>query len=253
MLNALSGKTALISGAGRGLGRAQALLMAERGADIAVVDINAAAAAEVAAEIRALGRRAYVGEVDVADIQATANLVDAVDATLGGVDILVNNAGISGRETPLAAIDEVTFDRMFGVHVKGAFFLTQRVVQSMIKRGNGGRVINISSNRGIFGHSRSSHYAAAKAALIGLTKAWARELGPHRILVNAVAPGVVLTDMTAVNGLAPVQEEANFNVLKRWAEPIEIAYVVAFLASAEASFMTGQVLNPNGGDPIGGT
>ena len=128
MLNALSGKIALISGAGRGLGRAQALLMAERGGDIAVVNINAAAAAGVAAEVRALGRRAYVGEVDVADIQATATLVDAVRCDVGQVDILVNNAGISGRETPLAAIDEVTFDRMFDVHVKGAFFLTQHVL-----------------------------------------------------------------------------------------------------------------------------
>jgi NAD(P)-dependent dehydrogenase (short-subunit alcohol dehydrogenase family) len=253
MPNALSGKTALISGAGRGLGRAQALLIAERGADVAVLDIDGAAAASVAAEIRGLGRKAYVGEADVTDIQATAGVVDAVDAALGGVDILVNNAGISGRETPLASIDEASFDRMFGVHVKGAFFLTQRVVQGMVRRGRGGRVINISSNRGIFGHSLSSHYAGAKAALIGLTKAWARELAPHGILVNAVAPGVVLTDMTAVNGLAPVQEEANFNLLKRWAEPVEIAYAVAFLASDEASFMTGQVLNPNGGDPIGGT
>jgi 3-oxoacyl-[acyl-carrier protein] reductase len=102
------------------------------------------------------------------------------------------------------------------------------------------------------GHSLSPHYSAAKAALLGLTKAWARELAPDGILVNAVAPGVVRTEMTTSKGLTPLREEADLNLLKRWAEPIEIAYCVAFLASAEAGYLTGQVLSPNGGDPIVG-
>jgi len=135
--------------------------------------------------------------------------------------------------------------------VKGAFFLTQAVVDGMQRR-RFGRIINISSNRGMVGHSLSPHYSAAKAALLGLTKAWARELAPYDILVNAVAPGVVRTDMTMRNGMGPLRAEADLNLLKRWAEPIEIAYAAAFLASEEASYMTGQVICPNGGDPIVG-
>lgn len=247
----LSGRVALISGSGRGLGRAQALLMAERGADIVVHDLDSAAAAAVAKEVAAFGRKAHIGIADVTNIAAMKTLVRDAEAALGGIDILVNNAGIGGGERPFSAIDEAEFDRMMGIHVRGAFFLTQSVVEGMKAR-RFGRIINISSNRGMVGHSLSPHYSAAKAALLGLTKAWARELAPHGILVNAVAPGVVRTDMTTRHGMAPLREEADLNLLKRWAEPVEIAYWVAFLASAEAGYMTGQVLSPNGGDPIVG-
>lgn len=247
----LSKRVALISGSGRGIGRAQALLMAERGADIIVHDLDSAAAASVAKEVAALGRKAHVGVCDVRDVSALASLVREAEAALGGIDILVNNAGIGGGEQPFLAIGEAAYDRMMDIHVKGAFFLTQSVVAGMKKR-KSGRIVNISSNRGMVGHSLSPHYSAAKAALLGLTKAWARELAPHGILVNAVAPGVVRTDMTTSRGMTPLREEADLNLLKRWAEPIEIAYCVAFLVSMEAGYVTGQVLSPNGGDPIVG-
>jgi len=247
----LANRVALISGSGRGIGRAVALLMAERGADIVVHDIDSAAATTVAKEVAALGRRVHVGVCDVRDLSALASLVRQVEAKLGSIDVLVNNAGIGGGEQPFQAIDEVTYDRMMDIHVKGAFFLTQGVIAGMKAR-KSGRVVNISSNRGMVGHSLSPHYSAAKAALLGLTKAWARELAPHGILVNAVAPGVVRTEMTTAKGLTPLREEADLNLLKRWAEPIEIAYCVAFLASVEAGYLTGQVLSPNGGDPIVG-
>jgi len=247
----LANRVALISGSGRGIGRAVALLMAERGADIVVHDIDSAAATTVAKEVAALGRRVHVGVCDVRDLSALASLVRQVEAKLGSIDVLVNNAGIGGGEQPFQAIDEATYDRMMDIHVKGAFFLTQGVIAGMKAR-KSGRVVNISSNRGMVGHSLSPHYSAAKAALLGLTKAWARELAPHGILVNAVAPGVVRTEMTTAKGLTPLREEADLNLLKRWAEPIEIAYCVAFLASVEAGYLTGQVLSPNGGDPIVG-
>lgn len=249
MTKSLQDKVALVTGAGRGIGRAVALLMAERGADILLLDIDPSGVKDVASEVAERGRKALTCVVDVADIDGVGRSLGGT--ALGRVDILVNNAGISGREARFSDIDEARFDRMMDIHVKGAFFLTQKVVPGMMSNGYG-RIINISSNRGMVGYSRSSHYCAAKAALLGMTKAWAKELAPHGILVNAVAPGVVFTEMNTWNGMAPLEEEASWNLLKRWAEPEEIAYTVAFLASPEADFITGQVISPNGGDPIVG-
>lgn len=249
MTKSLQDKVALVTGAGRGIGRAIALLMAERGADLLLLDIDPSGVEAVASEVMERGRKALTFVVDVADIEGVEKSLG--ETVLRRVDILVNNAGISGREARFSDIDEARFDRMMDIHVKGAFFLAQKVTPGMISRGYG-RIINISSNRGMVGYSRSSHYCAAKAAMLGMTKAWAKELAPHGILVNAVAPGVVFTEMNTWNGMAPLEEEASWNLLKRWAEPTEIAYTVAFLASSEADFITGQVLSPNGGDPIVG-
>lgn len=244
----LTGRRALVTGAARGIGAATAGLLARRGASLILLDVDGPAVEAVAERLSRSGCDAHVGVADIADIEATRSAIgDWVDT----VDILVNNAGISGREARLADIDEANFDRMMNIHVRGAFFLTQAVVPGMTERG-GGRIINVSSNRGMVGYTRSSHYCAAKAALLGFTKAWAKELAPHGILVNAVAPGVVFTEMNTWNGMAPLEEEASWNLLKRWAEPDEIAYTIAFLASAEAAFITGQVISPNGGDPIVG-
>ena len=204
-----------------------------------------------APELRKLGRRVHVAVADMTDTRRSRAAAAEAERALGRIDILVNNAGISGYEAAFEEIDEANFDRMLGIHVKGAFFLTQAVVAGMKER-RGGKIINISSNRGMVGHTASSHYCAAKAALLGLTKAWARELAPYGIHVNAVAPGVVRTAMTTWGGMGPLREEADQNPLKRWAEPIEIAYAVAFLASGEADYITGQVLSPNGGYPIVG-
>ena len=249
MTKSLQDRVALITGAGRGIGRAVAILMAERGADLLLLDIDPSGVKTVSAEVIERGRTADIFVVDIADIEAVGSSLG--ETTLGRVDILVNNAGISGQEAQFSEIDETHFDRMMDIHVKGAFFLAQKVVPGMLSRGYG-RIVNISSNRGMVGYSRSSHYCAAKAALLGMTKAWAKELAPHGILVNAVAPGVVFTEMNTWNGMAPLEEEASWNLLKRWAEPTEIAYTVAFLASSEADFITGQVICPNGGDPIVG-
>jgi 3-oxoacyl-[acyl-carrier protein] reductase len=244
----LAGKRALITGAARGIGAAIARLFAERGASLILLDIDKATLEATASQLHDLGHEAEAIVADVAEIERVTKLL-ADNRTK--IDILINNAGISGREAALENIDQANFDRMMNIHVKGAFFLTQQIVPGMISRG-GGRIINISSNRGMVGYRRSSHYCAAKAALLGLTKAWAKELAPHRILVNAVAPGVVFTEMNTWNGMAPLEEEASWNLLNRWAEPMEIAYLVAYLASEQAAFMTGQVVSPNGGDPIVG-
>lgn len=249
MVQDLSDRVALISGSGRGIGRAIALTLARRGADIALHDLDPATVSSTAEEIEALGRRVVRGVCDVTDAGATKRLVGEIERVLGRIDIVVNNAGIPGGEMAFEEIDEAGYERMMSIHVKGSFFLTQAAVAGMKAR-SFGRIVNISSNRGMVGHTRSSHYSAAKAALLGLSKAWARELAPHGILVNAVAPGVVRTYMTTRTGMAPLIEEANLNLLKRWAEPEEIAEAVAFLVSPSAAYMTGQVISPNGGDPI---
>jgi 3-oxoacyl-[acyl-carrier protein] reductase len=244
----LQGQLALVTGAARGIGAAIARLFAERGASLLLLDIDRESVESVAADLARSGCDARACVADVADIEACKA---SIGAAIGDVDILVNNAGISGREARFCDIDEQSFDRMMNIHVRGAFFLARSVVPGMMARG-GGRIVNVSSNRGMVGYTRSSHYCAAKAALLGLTKAWAKEFAGHGILVNAVAPGVVFTEMNTWNGMAPLEEEASWNLLKRWAEPDEIAFAVAFLASAEGGFITGQVISPNGGDPIVG-
>jgi len=247
-----TGKVALITGAASGIGAASARLMAERGADVAIIDVNEEGAERTAAGIRERGRRSAVRAGDVTEAGAVEAAVASFRATLGRIDILVNNAGIgSGGGFLVEEITEAAFERMLAVHVKGAFLCTKAVVPVM-KQNRFGRIVNVSSNRGLVGFERSSHYCAAKAALLGLTKAWAKEFAPWGIRVNAVAPGLVLTPMSTVHGMDAINEEASWNLQKRGAEPEEIASTIAFLASPEADYFTGQVLSPNGGDPIVG-
>lgn len=248
----LAGRVALVTGSADGIGRAIARALAERGAAIMLHDIKADVLARTADEIRTMGAGVAALGVDIRDRPAVQTALDDAVRELGGVDILVNNAGV-GLMGP-GALDEVTeedFDRMFAVHVKGAFQVTQMVVPGMKQRGYG-RIVNIASNRGQVGFTSGSHYSGAKAALIGLTKAWAKELAPAGILVNAIAPGVVKTPMTMAHGLDAIREEADDNLLKRWAEPEEIAATAAFLVSGSGAYYTGQVLCPNGGDPVVG-
>ncbi len=248
MVGVLEGRVAVVTGAGAGIGRAVARHLAADGAAVAVLDVDRAAALRVAAEI---GQRALAVGADVRDRLAIASGLDGVRRTFGPVTILVNNAGVAGGNAPLEAIDDAAYERMFGVHVKGALNALQAVVADM-KAAHWGRVVNIASNRGQVGFERSCHYSAAKAALIALAKAWARELAPWNVRANAVAPGIVRTAMTLAYGEAAVREEADLNLLKRWAEPEEIAATVAFLIGPEGDFYTGQLLCPNGGDPIVG-
>ena len=244
----LDGKVALITGGGGGMGRAESLLMAERGADIVVQDLEARTAEETAALVRDKGRKALVlvGDVsNAADIQAS---IAGAEKEIGRIDILVNNAGIGQQYYAIDEIDEAIFDRMIAVHVKGTFFCTQAVVPGMKAR-KSGKIINIGSNWGQTGNHNSSHYCGAKAAILGLTKAWAKEFAPHGVHVNCVAPGWIDTAMGGDVEKAAAIEQIP---LGRMGEPEEIAYLVAFLASAEADFITGQVICPNGGHTIVG-
>ena len=244
----LDGKVVLITGAGGGIGRADATLMAERGADIIVHDVKAEGARETGEAVKKLGRRAHVIVADILDTKRMAEEIAKAEAAMGRIDVLVNNAGIGGDYTYLHEIDEARLDRMFGVHLRGTFFCTRAVVPGMKAR-KSGKIVNISSNWGMMGHKFSSHYCGAKAGILGLTKNWARELAPFNINVNCVAPGWVDTGMGTEEekkkslGLIP---------LHRMGAPVEVAYAVAFLASSESDFITGQTVCPNGGDGIVG-
>ena len=195
---------------------------------------------------------------DVADVDAISDAIAGIEAASGGIDILVNNAGIDEMRT-IEEIDEASFDRMFGVHVKGTFFATRAAVPGMKARGTG-KIVVTASTAGMTGIAGDSHYSAAKAALLGLTKAWAKELAPFGIHVNAVAPGATMTEMVMTKlptrdaSMDRVRErlEAGAVPLGHYAEPSEITAVVLFLASEEASFVTGQVISPNGGEVIVG-
>ncbi len=249
---ALDGKVAMITGSGRGMGRCHALLLAERGADIVVHDILKDEADAVAELVRAKGRRAFVSHADVADRAAMAEAVAAAGAELGTIDILVNNAGVGGERDGIESVDEAHFDRLFNVHVKGTFFTTQAVVPGMKAKG-AGKIVNVSSMWAMTGHHFSSTYCGAKAAVLGLTKAWAKEFAPHKICVNVIAPGGVITEMVMrKGGMDYVREQAKAVPLGRYAEAEEVSYTVAFLACAESDFITGQTVAINGGQAIVG-
>ncbi len=248
----LKGKVAVITGAGAGMGKAHAELMAERGAIIIAQDIDSARAEATAALVRKKGGVADAVACDVADVAALTATLDKVLAKHGRVDILVNNAGIGG-EPIIEETSEEHFDRMFAVHVRGSFFAAKAVIPAM-KLQRSGKIINISSIWGMVGHHYASPYCAAKAALLGLTKAWAKELAPWNIHVNAVAPGGVITEMVLAQ--PDIEKKMAQKVarvpLGRYAEARELSYTVAFLASSQSDFITGQVISPNGGEVIVG-
>lgn len=243
----LVGRRALVTGAGSGIGRGIARRLAANGADVVVQDVDAAGAEATAALLVGAGAHAQLAVCDVAD---EAAMVAAVERC-GPVDILINNAGVPGFNAVLEDIDLAAYERLFRVHVWGTFAATRAVLPGMKARGDG-RIVNIASNRGQVGFERSSHYSAAKGAVIALAKSWAREFAPHGILVNALAPGVVRSAMTLRYGEDALHEEAMQNLVQRWAEPEEIGEWIAFLVGPRGSFMTGQLLCPNGGDPIVG-
>jgi 3-oxoacyl-[acyl-carrier protein] reductase len=249
----LAGKTALVTGAASGMGLAHARLLHARGASVTITDLDDDRLAQAKAGFASDGDRVLAVRADnaeVADIQAA---VTAARAAFGPVDILVNNAGVSGKAKPIEAIDEADFDLMMAAHVKGAFFFAQAVVGEMKQRGQGGRIINITSHFTMIGSPSAAHYTLAKTALNGMTRALAIELAPWRITVNSVAPALVSTPMTQDSvGFDELARRAQAYPLGRLAEPDDIAYAVAWLASAEADMVTGQLISPNGGIAIVG-
>ena len=250
-MNQLAGKVAVVTGAGSGIGRANAQVMAARGATLIVNDLHEEAAAETVALILSAGGRAITCAADVSIASSIGDAIEKARQQVGEIDILVNNAGVASGRKAFEDIDEATIDRMFAINVKGAMFCARAVLPAMKER-MGGKIINTSSIMGIAAQRRGSHYAAAKAAVIGLTKAWAKEFAEWNIQVNAVAPGRVLTPMVAymTDNDAYRADLARTVPAKRQAMPEEIAYLVAFLASAESDYITGQVISPNGGEVI---
>ena len=244
----LEGKIALVTGSGRGLGRAHAVMLAERGADVIVHDILLDEAEETMALIRAQDREARLIATDIRDVDG---FQDALREA-GRIDILVNNAGVAGNRATIEDVDRDVFDRMFEVHVRGAFFATQAIVPQMKQR-RAGKIVNISSIYAMGGSGFASHYAAAKSAISGLTKCWAREFAPWRINVNAVAPGFVATESRRASLSAEqIRERAAGMPLGRLCQPIDISHAVAWLAGPETDMMTGQVVSPNAGEVIVG-
>jgi 3-oxoacyl-[acyl-carrier protein] reductase len=238
----LTGRTALVTGSTRGIGRAIAGTLAEAGARVAIVGREQARAAEVAAEI---GDAAQGFGADVSDPASVVALVEAVEAAFGRIDILVNNAGLT-RDNLLFRIKDDDWDMVLDANLRGAFVAIRATARGMMKR-RWGRIINIASIVGITGNKGQANYAASKAGLIGLTKSVAKELGSRNILVNAIAPGFIETDMTAA--MAPEARAALSGLipLDRLGSPQDIAGMVAFLASDHASYITGQVLVVDGG------
>jgi 3-oxoacyl-[acyl-carrier protein] reductase len=244
-MSTLQGRIALVTGASQGIGRACALELARRGASVALAARNAEKLAAVAAEITSAGGTAYPVELDVASEESIKAGAKAVIDHFGKVEILVNNAGIT-RDILALRMKRKDWDDVLTTNLTGAFLLTQAVMSSMVKN-RWGRVINITSVVGETGQAGQANYAASKAGLIGLTKSLARELAGRSITVNAVAPGYIETAMTAI--LTDDQKNAMTQhiPLGRVGTDMDIAQAVAFLASEEASYITGHTLDVNGG------
>ncbi len=241
----LADKVAVVTGAGRGIGRAVALAYAKMGADVACVSRTKENSAKVAAEIEVLGRRAWPVAVDVSDTAAVAEAAKGILESAGKVDILVNNAGVT-RDNLLMRMSEEEWDTVLNTNLKGAFNFTKALTRSFIKQ-RSGRIINIASVIGLIGNAGQSNYAASKAALIGFTKSIARELAPRGITANAIAPGFIETDMTAALDEKTRGEILGDVPLGRFGSPDDIAHAAVFLAMEPTDYITGQVLSVDGG------
>ncbi len=241
----LANQIAVVTGAGRGIGRAIALKFAAEGADVVCVSRTVENSEKVAGEIRALGRKAWAVAVDVSDSAAVAAAAEKILADAGRVDILVNNAGVT-RDGLLMRMSEADWDAVLNTNLKGAFLFTKAFTRAFAKQ-RSGRIINLASVIGLIGNAGQANYAASKAGLIGFTQSVARELAGRGVTCNAIAPGFIETDMTAV-----LAEEMKSELLKRiplgsFGQAEDIAGAALYLASPAARYVTGQVLTVDGG------
>ncbi len=246
-MSLLEGKVAVVTGASRGIGRAIAEDLAANGASV-VVNYNASAAAaeEVVAGIVANGGQATAVPADVSNFQAAQELIKTAITTYGHIDILVNNAGTT-RDTLLMMMKEEQWDTVLDTNLKSVFNCCKAAVRPMVRRKKGGRIINISSVVGLVGQAGQANYAASKAGVIGFTKSLAKEVGSRQITVNAIAPGFFPTALTEVLPDEAKEKSLEFIPLGRWGKLPEVGYLVSFLASDKAAYITGQVINVDGG------
>lgn len=240
------GKNVVVTGASRGIGRAIALEFGKRGANVAINYVRSESEAQaVADEIKALGGDALLVKGDVSCFEDGKRLIDESIKEFGSVDILVNNAGIT-KDGLLMRMKEDSFDRVLDINLKGVYNTCKNVISHMIKQ-RGGKIINISSVVGVIGNAGQSNYAASKAGVIGFTKSIAKEVASRGITVNAIAPGFIQSDMTEVLNENVKKAMLDVIPLQRFGAAEEIAKVVAFLASEDGAYITGQVINVDGG------
>lgn len=242
----LQEKNALVTGASRGIGRAIALELARQGANVAIVYAgNEQKAKEVQEEIQSMGRKAEIYRCNVADFEATKELVSKVLEDFGGLDILVNNAGIV-KDGMVLSMKEEDFDQVVDINLKGAFHMIKHTYSHFMRK-RAGRIINITSVVGLNGNAGQANYSSSKAGLIGLTKSVAKELGARGVTCNAVAPGYINTEMTEVLSDKVKDAMKAMIPMRKPGEPEDIAKAVAFLASDSARYITGEVLRVDGG------
>lgn len=242
----MKGKTALVTGGSRGIGREIALGLATRGCNVAITYISSEEVAQkVVDELTELGVKAVAVKADTGNQEQVETMVKQVEESLGRIEILVNNAGIT-RDNLLIRMNEDDWDQVMQTNLKGAFLTTKAVVRGMMKN-RYGKIINISSVVGVMGNAGQANYSASKAGLIGLTKSTAKELASRGIRVNAIAPGFIKTDMTDALKEDVIQEMLKSIPLGYLAEPKEISNLVNFLASEDSDYITGQVIQIDGG------
>lgn len=252
----LSGRTAIVTGGARGLGRQSALALAEAGADVAICDLLAEDGTRTCEEIRGLGRKACFGQADVTSSAQIVSFVEEVTAQLGKIDILVNNAGIPSQGCSLEEQDDTGWRLMLETNLSGMFFFGKAVAKQMIARGQGGTIINIASiNSFVISNITPRHnvpYCVAKGGVAQLTRGMASDWAPYHIRANAIAPGYMLTEQTAKSRAYPeiVARLIENTPMKRYGQPDEIKGTVVYLASDASSFMTGSVVVIDGGTTI---